>query len=90
MQVYFVGRSTAQKLKGNPHLSKANFGYDDDRGDYNVVLHDHLAFRCAGEGRGGAGWGRGREGTGGVGWGGSWGYCAGPAHQGLDGRGGRW
>jgi dual specificity tyrosine-phosphorylation-regulated kinase 2/3/4 len=22
-----------------------NFGYDDERGDYNVVLRDHLAYR---------------------------------------------
>lgn len=20
-------------------------GYDDDRGDYNIVLHDHMAYR---------------------------------------------
>ncbi len=35
-QVYFVGRSSAQKVSGNPHLVKNNYGYDDDRGDYQV------------------------------------------------------
>ena len=24
---------------------QGNFGYDDDRGDYCVVPHDHLAYR---------------------------------------------
>ncbi|KAF5831964.1 hypothetical protein DUNSADRAFT_12329 [Dunaliella salina] len=44
-RVFFVGRSGAKKIKGNPHTSRSNFGYDDDRGDYNVVLHDHLGYR---------------------------------------------
>lgn len=41
--IYFLGLS-AEKLKAsiaNPH----NCGFDDERGDYNVVLHDHLAYR---------------------------------------------
>lgn len=44
-QVFFVGRSGAPKIQGNPNHGKANFGYDDDRGDYNVVPHDHLGYR---------------------------------------------
>lgn len=36
VQIYFVGRSGAPKVKGNPHLTKLNAGYDDDRGDYQV------------------------------------------------------
>ncbi len=34
----------ADKVKGSaqaPH----NYGYDDERGDYTVVPHDHLAYR---------------------------------------------
>ena len=27
----------------NPTL---NHGYDDDRGDYVAVTHDHIAYRC--------------------------------------------
>ncbi|GIL95089.1 hypothetical protein Vretimale_1177, partial [Volvox reticuliferus] len=44
-QVYFVGRSSAQKVSGCPSNARNNFGYDDDRGDYTVILHDHLAYR---------------------------------------------
>ncbi|KAG2499615.1 hypothetical protein HYH03_002554 [Edaphochlamys debaryana] len=44
-QVYFVGRSSAQKIQGNPNSLRNNYGYDDERGDYTVVLHDHLAYR---------------------------------------------
>lgn len=44
-QVYFVGRCGAPKVNGNPHLAKGNCGYDDDRGDYVAVMHDHLAYR---------------------------------------------
>ena len=44
-EVFFVGRCGAPKIKGNPALSKTNGGYDDERGDYTVVAHDHLAYR---------------------------------------------
>ena len=44
-EVFFVGRCGAPKIKGNPQNNKTNFGYDDERGDYNVVLHDHLSYR---------------------------------------------
>lgn len=26
-------------------MNPSNFGYDDDRGDYQIVMKDHLAFR---------------------------------------------
>jgi hypothetical protein len=32
-------------VPGNPNLAKTNFGFDDERGDYNVVMHDHMRFR---------------------------------------------
>ena len=31
-------------MKGSS-LNPSNFGYDDDRGDYQIVMKDHLAFR---------------------------------------------
>lgn len=34
-----------QKIKGNPHLQKTNYGYDDERGDYHVTPRDHIAYR---------------------------------------------
>ena len=34
----------ADKIKGSTLLGH-NFGYDDERGDYQVVLKDHIAYR---------------------------------------------
>ena len=42
-EVYFVGPK-AKKIKGSP-LHEFNCGYDDERGDYLVQLHDHMAYR---------------------------------------------
>jgi dual specificity tyrosine-phosphorylation-regulated kinase 2/3/4 len=41
--VYFLGIG-AKKIKGNP-LNNYNQGYDDERGDYKVVIKDHICFR---------------------------------------------
>lgn len=43
--VYFCGTQDAQKHVGDLKPDVANFGYDDDRGDYNIVNGDHLAYR---------------------------------------------
>jgi dual specificity tyrosine-phosphorylation-regulated kinase 2/3/4 len=43
--VYFCGTRSAKKIVGDPAQSSTNFGYDDDRGDYNIVFGDHLAYR---------------------------------------------
>lgn len=43
--IYFCGTQDAQKHVGDLNQQSANFGYDDDRGDYNIVLGDHLAYR---------------------------------------------
>lgn len=43
--VYFCGTQNAAKHVGDLHSSGANFGYDDDRGDYTIVLGDHLMYR---------------------------------------------
>ncbi|KAI1948559.1 serine/threonine protein kinase, CMGC, dual-specificity [Ophidiomyces ophidiicola] len=43
--IYFCGTHKAKKLVGDLNASTANFGYDDDRGDYNIVIGDHLAYR---------------------------------------------
>lgn len=43
--VYFCGTQDAQKHVGDLSADVANFGYDDDRGDYNIVNGDHLAYR---------------------------------------------
>ena len=34
----------AQKIQATSLLGH-NFGYDDERGDYQVVVKDHLAYR---------------------------------------------
>ncbi|KAH9866957.1 hypothetical protein IAQ61_007547 [Plenodomus lingam] len=43
--IYFCGTKNAKKHVGDLGASTANFGYDDERGDYNIVLGDHLAYR---------------------------------------------
>ncbi|KAL9114400.1 MAG: hypothetical protein Q9227_001481 [Pyrenula ochraceoflavens] len=44
-EVYFTGTRHAQKVVGDLNAASANFGYDDERGDYNIVEGDHLAYR---------------------------------------------
>lgn len=44
-EIYFCGTNRARKHVGDLTSSSANFGYDDDRGDYNIVIGDHLAYR---------------------------------------------
>ncbi|EEP75395.1 dual specificity tyrosine-phosphorylation regulated kinase 2 [Uncinocarpus reesii 1704] len=43
--IYFCGTHKAKKLVGDLNASTANFGYDDERGDYNIIIGDHLAYR---------------------------------------------
>lgn len=47
-QVWFLGKAGARKIRGSPHQAAANHGYDDERGDLLTVMHDHIAYRCAG------------------------------------------
>ncbi|RPA71264.1 kinase-like protein [Ascobolus immersus RN42] len=45
-EVYFCGTKDAKKHVGDLNTQNgANFGYDDDRGDYAIVPGDHLAYR---------------------------------------------
>lgn len=41
--IYYVGVD-AKKIHGNPLLDY-NYGYDDERGDYNLIVGDHIAYR---------------------------------------------
>jgi dual specificity tyrosine-phosphorylation-regulated kinase 2/3/4 len=44
-EIYTIGSvSSDQKVWGKPGKNH-NYGYDDEQGDYTVVLGDHLAFR---------------------------------------------
>lgn len=44
--VYFYGRKDAKKHVGDISTGGTNnFGYDDERGDYNICVGDHLAYR---------------------------------------------
>ncbi|KAG1749136.1 uncharacterized protein EDB91DRAFT_1244926 [Suillus paluster] len=43
-QVYCIG-SGSPKKNAHPQIVVNNFGYDDERGDYQVINGDHLAFR---------------------------------------------
>lgn len=42
--VYYVGARSEKKMATLDN-STNNHGYDDERGDYLVVNHDHLAYR---------------------------------------------
>ncbi|KAH8808088.1 hypothetical protein F5884DRAFT_354869 [Xylogone sp. PMI_703] len=44
-EVYFCGTQNAAKHVGNLQSDAPNFGYDDERGDYQIVLGDHLSYR---------------------------------------------
>ncbi|KAF9283675.1 hypothetical protein BGZ74_001870 [Mortierella antarctica] len=52
-QVYYVGQNCRQKKAASMEASNSNFGnynehsigFDDERGDYLIVNHDHLMFR---------------------------------------------
>jgi len=43
--VYFCGTANAAKHVGELSTDAANFGYDDERGDYSIAVGDHLAYR---------------------------------------------
>mmetsp|Transcript_64791 Transcript_64791/g.204581 ORF Transcript_64791/g.204581 Transcript_64791/m.204581 type:complete len:715 (-) Transcript_64791:69-2213(-) len=43
-QIYFTG-NTQSKIRGSPAPGACNHGYDDERGDYLTVLHDHISYR---------------------------------------------
>jgi dual specificity tyrosine-phosphorylation-regulated kinase 2/3/4 len=44
-EVFFTGTKNAKKIVGDLEQASTNFGYDDERGDYNIVLGDHLSYR---------------------------------------------
>ena len=44
-EIYFCGTQHAKKHVGDLNAQSANFGYDDDRGDYKIIEGDHLAYR---------------------------------------------
>lgn len=44
-EVYFCGTQHAAKHVGDLTTDGANFGYDDERGDYSIVPGDHLSYR---------------------------------------------
>jgi dual specificity tyrosine-phosphorylation-regulated kinase 2/3/4 len=44
-EVFFCGTRNAKKIVGDVEQAMTNFGYDDERGDYNIILGDHLAYR---------------------------------------------
>lgn len=42
-EVYFLGNG-ADKVKGSSE-NEHNNGFDDENGDYNVVIGDHISYR---------------------------------------------
>lgn len=43
-EIWYLGLS-AHKIHGEEGSSQ-NCGYDDEDGNYNKVLHDHISYRC--------------------------------------------
>lgn len=43
--IYFCGTASAAKHVGQLQSNAANFGYDDERGDYQIATGDHLSYR---------------------------------------------
>ncbi|KAI9497246.1 kinase-like domain-containing protein, partial [Zychaea mexicana] len=43
-QIFFVGNHAKKRQATHDHPT-CNHGYDDDRGDYHIVLRDHLGYR---------------------------------------------
>ncbi|KAI1344704.1 hypothetical protein F5Y15DRAFT_1760 [Xylariaceae sp. FL0016] len=43
--IYFCGTQNSNKVVGDLNTSQPNFGYDDERGDYTIVVGDHLSYR---------------------------------------------
>ncbi|KAF9434239.1 hypothetical protein BGZ76_008349 [Entomortierella beljakovae] len=44
-QVYYVGQNCRHKKPASLESSNSNFGFDDERGDYQIINHDHLMYR---------------------------------------------
>lgn len=45
-EIYFVGHNVDKRARLHAENASANnMGYDDERGDYLVINHDHLAYR---------------------------------------------
>ncbi|KAG0277024.1 hypothetical protein BGZ96_003039, partial [Linnemannia gamsii] len=44
-QVYYVGQNCRQKRTAGMDANNSNFGFDDERGDYLIVNHDHISYR---------------------------------------------
>lgn len=44
--IYFTGNNAVKKeFDGLAQSGASNFGYDDDRGDYQIIAGDHIAYR---------------------------------------------
>ncbi|KAI8597376.1 dual specificity tyrosine-phosphorylation-regulated kinase 4-like protein [Dissophora ornata] len=44
-QVYYVGQNCRHKKPASMEATQNNFGFDDERGDYLIINHDHLMYR---------------------------------------------
>ncbi|CBQ69019.1 related to putative dual specificity protein kinase pom1 [Sporisorium reilianum SRZ2] len=44
-EIYYCGQNAKRKHPATVENAEQNHGFDDERGDYNVISKDHLAFR---------------------------------------------
>jgi hypothetical protein len=43
-EIWYIGERSRKKAATRDEHAN-NYGYDDDRGDYHLIEHDHLAYR---------------------------------------------
>ncbi|QDZ20487.1 dual-specificity tyrosine-phosphorylation-regulated kinase [Chloropicon primus] len=43
-KIYYLGENV-KKIKGSPITGKNNHGFDDENGDYQVIVRDHVGYR---------------------------------------------
>lgn len=43
-RAYYLGQDSDKHMASLSQTTN-NYGFDDDRGDYNIIMHDHITFR---------------------------------------------
>ncbi|XP_011182090.2 dual specificity tyrosine-phosphorylation-regulated kinase 2 [Zeugodacus cucurbitae] len=44
-EVWYFGHNATKNFNKTPTNGTANSGFDDDNGNYKIIIHDHIAFR---------------------------------------------
>lgn len=44
-KIFTLGSKKAKKVKGDVNREECNYGYDDEKGDYKMIIGDHIGYR---------------------------------------------